>query len=82
MEPLVALNCSTLSSTLLSSTRGGLKPFSEGGLELDSTLLSLARERWNPFSEGGLEREKLPDTELMPTAVRGMLLGLVEWDSF
>lgn len=78
----MALTCSTLSSTLLSSTRGSLKPFSEGGLELDSTLLSSARGMWKPFSEGGLERERLPDTVLMPTGVRGRLLGLVDWESF
>lgn len=31
VEPLVALNCSIFSSTLLSSTLGSLNPFSEGG---------------------------------------------------
>lgn len=80
VDPLVALNCSMFSSTLLSSTRGSLKPFSEGGLEPSSALLSSARGSLNPFSEGGLEKEMLPDTELTPTGDRGRLLCVVDWD--
>lgn len=74
VDPLVALNCSIFSSTLLSSTLGSLKAFSEGGLELSSALLNSALGSLNPFSEGGLEKEMLPDTELIPTGVRGILL--------
>lgn len=76
VDPLVALNCSMFSSTLLSSTLGSLNPFSEGGFEPDSTLLSSALGRWKPFSEGGLEKERLPEMELMPMGVRGVLLLL------
>lgn len=58
VDPLVALNCSMFSSTLLSSALGRMKP----------------------FSEGGLEKDMLPDTELMPTGVRGMWDWTVDWD--
>lgn len=77
VDPLVALNCSSFSSTLLSSALGSLNPFSEGGFELDSTLLSSALGMWKPFSEGGLEKETLPEMELMPIGVRGVLLLLL-----
>lgn len=82
MEPLVALNCSIFSSTLLSSALGSLKPFSDGGLEWSSTLLSSALGSLNPFSEGGFEKETLPDTELTLTGDRGMLVCVVDCDIF
>lgn len=39
-----------------------------------SELESSARGSWKPFSEAGFEAEMLPDTELTPMVLSGMLL--------
>ena len=61
VDSLVVLNCSMwFPSTLLISTLGS----------------------WKPFSEGGFELTMLPDTELTGMVFRGMLLWIVDCDSF
>lgn len=47
-----------------------------------SELVSSALGSWKLFSEAGFELEMLPDTELTPMVLSGMLLWTVDWDIF
>lgn len=47
-----------------------------------STLITSILGSWKPFSEAGFKLEMLPDTELTPMVLSGMLLGTVDCDIF
>lgn len=51
-------------------------------MRFSSTLFSSTLGSRKPFSEAGFELTMLPDTELTPTVLSGMLLWTVDCDNF